>query len=244
MATKKAQFSPETFLTNVNRLGLAKSNRFEVHIWYPSSVATQVGISNENNILSLFCESTTLPGQSIGVKQQKIYGPNYQRPVSIDYGGEGITMSFLLDASMNIKSIFDIWISKIIDPIQYFVYPQYTYASQIAIMQLDEEDNVVYTIVLEDAFPRNVGQLELSHSSQNQVHKLPVTFAYRRWFPVHNLADQVTYPSLDLLYRKMDGRIQTTKKVQATMNALEKARNANGAENAVKNEELKRKLNR
>ena len=223
MAETKIQFSPQTFISNVNRLGLSKPNRFEVHIFFPSGIAAEAGVpTGGENIVSLFCENANLPVQNIAVKQQKIYGPNYQRPISVDYGGEGLPMTFLVDGKMNVKSIFDIWISKIVDPIQYFVYHPSSYTSQIKIMQLDDEDNIVYTVVLEDAFPRNVGMLELNQSIQNQVHKLNVTFAYRRWYPIHNLAKDVSYPKLDLLARKKDERIRTSPTARNTMNALEK----------------------
>lgn len=221
MADIKAQFSPQTFITNVNKLSLAKPNRFEVHILFPRSIAESVGITGGENIISLFCENANLPVQNVGVKQQKIYGPNYQRPVSIDYGGEGIPMTFLVDGKMNVKSVFDIWISKIVDPIQYFVYHPSSYTSQIKIMQLDEQDNIVYSVILEDAFPRNVGMLELNHSVQNQVHKLNVTFAYRRWYPIHDLAKDITYPKLELLAKIKDERIRTSSAVRNTQNALE-----------------------
>jgi hypothetical protein len=203
----KAHFSPQKFLTNVNSLGLAKPNRFEVEIFFPGSLATQ--LIAQQDTLSLFCESSTFPSQNIGVKQQRIYGPNYQRPVSVDYGGEGIPMTFLVDANMRIKSIFDIWISKIVDPIQYFVYEPSSYVSQLKIKQLDEQDNVVYTVVLEDAFPRSIGMLELSNSAQNQVHKLNVTFAYRRWYPIDTTSNYITYPGVNTTSIKGD-KIQSS----------------------------------
>jgi len=237
--TPKAHFNPDIFLSTVNRKGLAKQNRFEVHIYFPRSFSESIGIGDDN-LISLFCEGATLPQQSIGVKQQKIYGPAYQRPVSVDYGGEGIPMTFLLDANMNVKSVFDIWISKIVDPIQYFVYHPSSYVAQIKIMQLDEDDNIVYTCVLEDAFPRNVSQLELSHSSQNQVHKLNVTFAYRRWFPVSPLNEDVTYPGLNLLKRDKDTGIRVSQSIRNTQNALESVVNSKTSADDL----LKRKLNR
>jgi hypothetical protein len=193
----KAHFSPQKFLTNVNRLGLAKPNRFEVSIYFPGSLSKQLNIQTDT--LSLFCDSAGLPSQNIGVKQQRIYGPAYQRPVSVDYGGEGIPMTFLVDAGMQIKSVFDIWMSKIVDPIQYFIYEPASYVSQLEIKQLDEQDNIVYTAILEDAFPRSVGMLELSNSVQNQVHKLNVTFAYRRWTPVHNISNPINYPGVNTI---------------------------------------------
>ena len=197
MATVKS-FSVQNFISEVSTKGLARPNRFEVHIHLPTSVKQYVKGVNEDQVISLLCESTILPSQTIGVKQQHIYGPNYQRPHSVDYGGEGIPMTFLVDGSMNVKALFDNWISKIVDPIQYFVYHPKSYVSQIEIYQLDSNDKPVYSVILEDAFPRNISSMELSQAAQYQVHKLNVTFAYRRWKPNHVLTNAMRYPRLTL----------------------------------------------
>jgi hypothetical protein len=231
----KAHFSPENFINTVNNAGLAKPNRFEVYIYFPGSLSAQLELQVQQGALSLFCDSASFPSQNIGVKQQRIYGPNYQRPVSVDYGGEGIPMTFLVDANMRIKSIFDIWISKIVDPIQYFVYEPASYVSQIKINQLDEEDNIVYSAILEDAFPRSVGMLELSNSTQNQVHKLNVTFAYRRWAPVHSISNSVTYPGVD-------NQKQSGDKIQSSFMGGRPGYDEAG--NAISTKSLLRKTNR
>jgi hypothetical protein len=179
-----ATFSLKNFQTQVRTSGLARQDRFEVIINLPT-ILTDAGFTTESKLLSLFCESTNLPTQTIGVRTQKIQGPGYQRPVSVDYGGDGIPMTFLLDQGMNLKAMFDYWMGKIVDPKQYFIHYQNTYVTQIQISQLDQKDNVKYSIVLEDAFPRAVAALDMSSSSQNQAHKLNVTFAYRRWHAVH-----------------------------------------------------------
>jgi hypothetical protein len=192
-----AQFSLKNFQAEVKSRGLAKPSRFEVALRLPSALINQGFTDKDNRLVSLFCESANLPTQTIGVKTQKIYGPGYQRPFSVDYGGEGIAMTFLLDQQMDVKGFFDAWISKIVDPIQYFVYYQNTYTSLIQINQLDEKHNTTYSVILEDAFPRSVALLELNNSAQNQVHKLNVTFAYRRWSAVQRRLNGVTYPRTD-----------------------------------------------
>jgi hypothetical protein len=38
----------------------------------------------------------------------------------------------------------------------------------------------------------------LNHNSQNQIHKLNVTFAYRRWHPVHSkFVGKNIYPNVN-----------------------------------------------
>jgi hypothetical protein len=178
--------SLDKFKAEVRTRGLAKPNRFEVNILVPPSIASSelgpYSLTSENSrLVSLFCESANLPTQTINVKQQRIIGPAYQRPVGTDYGGEGISMTFLVDQQMEVKAFFDSWMAKIVNPNQYYVSYQSEYAASIKIDQLDEKNNITYAVELIEAFPRSVAMMELNNSTQNQVHKLNVTFAYRKW---------------------------------------------------------------
>jgi hypothetical protein len=98
-------------------------------------------------------------------------------------------MTFLLDQPMDIRAFFDLWLSSIVDPNQFFVNYQSNYVVPIKINQLNMQDQIVYSATLEDAFPRSVSLLELNQGNQNSVHKLSVTFVYRRWRPEHRLTD-------------------------------------------------------
>ena len=190
--------SLEEFVALVKKEGVAKPNRFKVTIAPPLSLAPYLDFATYGRRLSFYCESANFPARNIGVRQQRITGPNYQRPFNVDYGGEGMTMTFNLDRDMKVKAFFDAWMSKIIDPLQYFVYRQGEYISnRITIEQLDEKNNFTYGIFLEDAFPRSISLLDLNQSSQNQVHKLNVTFAYRRWIPIHDLTNRIPYPAVE-----------------------------------------------
>jgi len=191
-----ANFSITEFQTEIRLRGLAKPNRFEILFPTPKGLSELTSTLRTNKLVNLFCESTNLPSKTIGVKQQRIYGPAYQRPFNSEYGGEGITMTFLLDTDMDVKGFFDAWTNIIIDPFQYFVHYPDNYAVPITIFQLDEKDKVTYAITLEDAFPRSVALLDLNQSTQNQVHKLNVTFSYRRWFPYHRIPNEIRYPEV------------------------------------------------
>jgi hypothetical protein len=187
-----ANFSLKQFQSQVRARGVAKPNRFEVEIPVPPLLSRR-GNFLDIRAVNLFCESTNLPGQVIGVKQQRIYGPAYQRPYNTDFGGEGITMVFLLDQPMDIKAFFDTWLSIIVDPITYNVHYPDDYAVNLNIKQLNEKDQTSYSVVLQDCFPRSYNMLELNQSSTNSLHKLSVNFAYRKWIPAHRITNAI-YP--------------------------------------------------
>ena len=187
-----ATFSIRDFQTTLRTQGLARSNRFEVFIGVPKALTQMTG---EQRVISLFCESTNLPVQTIGIRQQKIYGPTYPRPMTTDYGGEGLSMTFLVDSKMFVKGFFDAWMKAIVQPFTYHVNYQDNYATQIILKQLNEQDKETYIVTIDDAFPRNVSMLEISNTAQNQVHKLNVTFTYRRWNSIHYTQQMINQPS-------------------------------------------------
>lgn len=181
-------FSLDKFVSEASLRGFSRPNRFEIEMPLPAGMNATGKFAQET--MHLYCEIASLPPQVINLKQQRIYGPAYQRPISTEFGGEGITMTFYLDKNMMIKGYFDAWMALIVDPHQYYVnYPD-SYTVPIRIRQLDEQDNISYVAILEDAFPRNVAMVELNNSTQNQVNRLNVTFAYRRWTPVQYIYDR------------------------------------------------------
>lgn len=193
-----ANFSIQNFKSTVLYRGVAKTNRFEVNFNIPFTLANKLGGigsgSGAEGILrtvSLYCEISSLPSKNLNVVQQRIYGPLYQNPISVDYGGDAITMTFYVDRDMNVKKFFDAWTEYIIDDANYTVRYQKgdrdfyeAYIQPIDIFQLNEQDQPTYAIKLVDAFPRNIGILELNAASLNTPHRLNVTFAYRKWVTI------------------------------------------------------------
>jgi len=180
MAETKSGFSLAEFTQAVKTRNLARPNRFEVIFTAPTSVS-----ANDARLISLFCEISNLPGITVTTKSQRIYGPSYQKPVSLEYGGEAIAMTFYMDAKFKVKSVFDTWIFSIVNPNNYNVsYDEgagVKYTTDITINQLDEKNVVVYSIKLIDAFPKVMNMMDLNMASTNQIHKLNVTFGYRKW---------------------------------------------------------------
>lgn len=174
----KASFNLQNFITNIKTKSLARVNRFEVFINPPRTLAGSVGQARN---VSLLCEISNLPPINLSVKPFKIFGPSYQRPITSEYGGDGISMTFHVDREMSVKRFFDDWIESVVDRNSFTVNYQAEYITTIKIRQLDEADNVTYEIELLEAFPRSLTLMDLNHSAQNQTHRLNTIFAYRYW---------------------------------------------------------------
>ena len=201
----KSHFSLSNFQSLVGTSVLARTNRFEVIIT-PPRINQKKDISE---LSSLFCEVSNLPPLNINVKPFKIYGPNHQRPVGSDYGGDGLSMTFHLDSKMSIKRYFDDWMEGIVTRDTYNVNYQTNYVTSILLRQLrpsegldsidgsnlnqngqtfplkinpfEDKDDIMYEIELLEAFPRSMNIVEFNNSAQNQTQRLTVVFAYRYW---------------------------------------------------------------
>ena len=170
-----APFSVSEFVQTVSAQGLARQNRFQVEI---SNVDFLPGANDRN--ITLLCQSASLPGATIVVKKQTLFGPAYIRPGTINYG-ETLNMTFLVDKNMTIKNIFDRWMHYAVQVSSFTVAYRQNYARDIIIKQLDEAENVTYEVRLIDAFPVSIGALALNQSALDRFHQLPITFAYRYW---------------------------------------------------------------
>lgn len=176
MALGKSVFNLSNFQSSVLGQGLARTNRFEVIIDSPLSLRNQ-----DSRKVSLFCEVSNFPPLSLNVRQLRIFGPNFQRPIASDYGGDGLSMIFHVDREMKVKSFFDSWLELIVNNVDWTVQYPDDYQTTISIRQIDEQNNVTYEIELQEAFPRSMNIMELNNSAQNQTHRLNIIFAYRYW---------------------------------------------------------------
>ena len=99
----------ENFISQIRTSGVARPNRFSVEILTPECMRSNQTPSIDSRLpelINLYCQTASIPGQNIGVRDLRITGPTYKRPVNIDYGGEGITFTFLMDSKLNIKSFW------------------------------------------------------------------------------------------------------------------------------------------
>ena len=153
------------FIATIKKEGLARQNRFTVDI-----------ADNTNRIVQLFCEQAVLPSLSLASAATKSYGES--REVVYDRNFESITLSFLVDTDMQVKTYFDKWIDKIVDPMtrnhQYYE----SYIKNIVITVQDTKDNDTYKVVLYEAYPKNISAVTLDYNAKD-VMKIQVTFNYK-----------------------------------------------------------------
>ena len=157
---------------------LAKPSRFDVVIGHlPDAIATQSGIDTKT--LSLRCEAAELPGRSFAVVENKIYGTSDKYVYQTSFNDS--SMTFIVSDTMQERYVFDCWM-KIMQPSNTwnFEYKK-TYSTDITISQYDNANRKIYDVVLREAFPVMVNQMDLDWSNADTHHKLNVTFSYDYW---------------------------------------------------------------
>jgi hypothetical protein len=145
------------------RNGLAKTNRFNVIFSVPG------GNTRAAQEIAILCESCSMPTHAITTTD---YAP-VRHPVKIPtgYSNEDVSFTFLLTSDFHLKNVFDSWLALVVDPISYRIPYQEDYSSDVTIEQLDSENNVAYSVILQKAYPTSISSITLDNSAGDQVQK-------------------------------------------------------------------------
>jgi hypothetical protein len=153
--------------------GFAKANRFAVEITNMPGLSVEGGRD-----LSFMCESVSIPGKQITTLD---YDNGTRRPFKIPTGvlDDDVVITFNLTNNYFVKRAFDSWLNTIIDQ-QYLLNYIDKYVREVIISQLDEDDNEIYSVKLENAYPFQVAAIELANASTDTISTVTVTFACDR----------------------------------------------------------------
>jgi hypothetical protein len=195
------------FAAHVGKHGVSRTNRFRVIIALPQKLqdkfAAKAGdkksdwptlqavikivriFTGPNSTeftrgLDLMCSQTELPGKTLNTTECKTNGDVKKIASTITYGNQQFT--FKVSSDMFEKNIIDAWMNLIVNPTTHEVGYYSDYATQITIHQLDIQDRIMHTVVLNDAYPVMSNPLVLSNVESNNVHELMTQFAYKSWF--------------------------------------------------------------
>lgn len=168
-ASPKAPNKINEFISSVKTGALARTNRFGVEFKPP------VAVSDMRKIL-LFCDTAQLPGINYSTVQNRSFGEFREIPYEKLY--EPISLTFYVDNDMQVKHLFDKWMSLISDP-QKRTYSYYEdYICEMTIEVQDINDKTRYQVKLFECYPKNINAVTLDNASKD-VMKLTVQFQYK-----------------------------------------------------------------
>lgn len=188
--------SLQQFIAEVKKRDWAFQSKYQITL-PPTVGTTKITTLDYGSMsvpsLQLYCEGAELPGVQYATKPFHFYGPDFQRPTDVSYGGESLQLSFMVDQEFNIRRYFDSWIKIINDRVSYvFSYPTDYMSSSIIIKQLKHRgpeliegtDVGVYSVRLINAFPKIMAPMTLNFGSR-EFHRLAITMAFSRWIPAY-----------------------------------------------------------
>ena len=193
--------SIDSMKSTINRRGgVARGNRFGVYITHPSKGMNNLLNFNPATLLSnlisgdgvnigdfiqdprdmfLLCKSVLMPGKRITTTEATHNHNLSKKPYSM--ATDEVTMTFLLTNDYYIKKYFDMWQEMIIDSSgnHYKAFYKRDYCTDVTIQQLSNSNDVIpgYTIKLENAYPIQIGALELSSESDGLL-EVSITWEY------------------------------------------------------------------
>ena len=193
--------SIDSIKSTINRRGgVARGNRYAVYVSHPSKGMNSLlkfdPATLLNNLISgdgihigdfisdprdmfLLCQTCTLPGKRITTTEATHNHHMTKKPYSMMT--DEVSMTFLLTNDYYIKKYFDMWQEMIIDSTHehFKAYYKRDYCSDVIIQQLSTSNDVIpgYTIKLENAYPIQIGQVDLS-SESDSLMEVNITWEY------------------------------------------------------------------
>lgn len=177
------------FISKVKSTGLAKTNRYRVTIATP---ALMTKFMNSGRLITLFCESTSLPGQVVATTEQRIMGETREFPYIKQY--DNITLSFYIDNNFEVKGFFDNWLNSISNTQNKITSYYKDYIAPTILIEVLPMDSEVstYSITLHEAYPKAISNIALSASSRD-VAKVTISMNYK-YHTVVEYTDRYSMP--------------------------------------------------
>ena len=163
---------------SITRNGLLTTNRYVVEISPPRILATTTSDTIRN--LTIRCSSASLPGFDIGSQSYRIYGPARQMPYDVVYSGQ-LSFTYIVSRDMRERAFFEKWMSSVINPADYKLGWYDDYTSRMTISILDRGDIISYQSLVEEVYPKTIGEITVANDRENEYMTQEVTFAFRKY---------------------------------------------------------------
>ena len=157
--------------------GGARANQFRVELGFPAFVNTGAIVGTKAMFL---CKAAQLPASTI----ENIAVQYRGRPVN--FAGERTfapwTITVYNDTDFAIRNAMETWSNGIqnVSATNGIVNPN-DYQAQMNVHQLDRSGAVIKSYSFIDAYPTEVGTIELDYENGNAIETFTVTFTYNYW---------------------------------------------------------------
>jgi len=186
--------------------GGARANQFRVRGTFPSGASGALGtvlgaaagaaggdvgnlLGAANNLIGgggparqieFLCKSASLPPSTLGIVEVPYRGRTIKYPGDRTFPSWPITI--INDTGFELRNAFEQWSDLINSHVQN-VGPAglLQIGQRWEIDQLDKSGSVIKTYTFEDCWPSEVGQIDVSHDSTDQIEEFTVELQYTLW---------------------------------------------------------------
>lgn len=184
-----------TFLSSLYR-GIATPNRYKIRLHPPAGISVFTeGVSpfaqvehyrsannyiNHNGMVEMMATQVGLPSRLFDMMEIRTYGVKQRLPFSISTS-EMITIMFTGSSWLAERHYLELWQNIVANVGSNSMnYPD-EYLGSVEIILLDREGNESYVVILDDAFPQAVQQIDLNYSSNNIPLFVPSNWSFKTW---------------------------------------------------------------
>lgn len=173
------------FIASIKTIGLARTNRYSIILTPPPvlNLSNITAVGNRSRLsdlerMLLFCDQVQLPGLNLSTIQNRSFGEFREVPYEKLFGD--LSMSFYVDQSMYVKSVFDNWMAAIQSPVtRTFAYYN-DYVTTMEIIVEDVADQERYAVTLYECYPKTIAPIQMDYASKD-IMRLNVTMQFKYW---------------------------------------------------------------
>lgn len=164
------------FLANLKGGG-ARPNLFRVTMSFPL-FAQDTG--EESKVMSFLCKGAQLPEATIGTVEVPFRGR--QLKIAGDRTFAEWTVTIINDVDFQVRNAFERW-SNEINAHRQNVGPNnpQEYLQDANIDHLDNKGDIIKTYKMAGLWPSEVGAIEMSYDSTDEIEEFPVVLQYQFW---------------------------------------------------------------
>lgn len=192
--------SVKEFLAHFSK-GLSRSNRYRVEFILPQGIPagtlganTDAQAGNIQQLQSYFnsgrggvnikCHTATFPQRSMLTAGLNQNSAEFRVPYSATY--DPVTFSFYANSEMDTRDYFEVWQSAVCNFSNNTMNFLNEYTADVSIFALDQTGRDSYGVTLYEAWPLNIGTIDVSYSAQDAYQTTIVTMSYKSWLPWMN----------------------------------------------------------
>ena len=162
--------------------GGARPNLFRVFVNFPG----QTG--GDMTLASFMIKAAQLPSSVIAPIEVPYRGRKLK--VAGDRTFEPWTITVTNDNGMEIRNAFERWMNLInahsANASAYEASNSLGYMEPLIVQQLDRSENVVKEYIFKDAFPTNIGAIDLNYETNDTIEEFTVEFNYSHWASINS----------------------------------------------------------